>query len=157
MRNELLNVNVLASLASQYGGQGMPMIGSGHDDGIDGRIIEHASKVLHRFRRGPTRFRNHRFARFEQVRIDVGHVGDFDVVPLGKPFRQMNASSANADEPEHNLVVRTDPTLLRCCGRLRRQSGSCDSPYAGTRRRSEKIAAIQIGHGHRLLLVSRTA
>ena len=73
----LFDVDVLACLATEYCGDGVPMIGSADAEDVYARVVDYRSKVLHR----PGLFSLHLFHQAchgsESAEINVCDGGDF--------------------------------------------------------------------------------
>ena len=91
----------------------MPVVGRDDNDGVDLAIVEDAAKVAEGFRLVPAHFLDLGDRLIGMIAIDIADGGDAGVgVPeeLAKP---RHALAADADHPEHDLIVRSGWDL-RC-------------------------------------------
>ena len=79
MASGFLDVNMLAGLAAEYGRRRVPEIRRGDGDGVEVRIVEHASQIGDAPARRRLALGDDRQAVGGAVVIDVANVGHLDV------------------------------------------------------------------------------
>ena len=104
LRQRLLDIDVLARLAGQDGGAGVPVVGSGDDHAVDVLVLEHPAKVF-----------NERQLLLLGLADVVPHFGQDGVVDVAEslelgalldgPQRHAAALVAPADQRQHHLFI----------------------------------------------------
>ena len=111
--DRLLDVDVLAGLHGPDRGQGVPVVGRGDGDDVDGLVVEHGPQVLDRLR-GRTPLLDELGGDFRRaVAVGIADVGDLAVRQAGQFLRVLLAADAAADDGRGDLVVGGDGRLVR--------------------------------------------
>ena len=111
VRDRLFDVNIFAGLHGPDGGEGMPMVGGGDGDGVDGFVIESAAHVG--VEEGSFASFGEDFLRgcFGAGAIDFDEGGDFEI-GHGEEFVDMSrATRSDADNGDAEAVVGLGPGL----------------------------------------------
>ena len=128
VRGRLLDVDVLAGLERPDGGERVPVVRRGDDDGVDVLVVEHAPEILREARlerRDVLEQRRVVGARGEQVLVDVAERLDLDVLQFREAPLEPVALAADTDAGAHDLVVRADDRGCRPAAQPRRASQRC--------------------------------
>ena len=110
VRRGLLDVDVLSGLQGPDGGERMPVIGRGDDDGVDVLVVHHAPQILdeaglERRHVGEARVVD---ALGRQVRVDVAERLDLDVREPREPTLERVALPPDADARRDDAIVRAE-------------------------------------------------
>ena len=117
----LLDIDVLAGLAGPDGSQGMPVVGRGDHEGVDGFVIEHVTDVLDGFRRSPAELRGLGGALGQAAGINIGEIRNRDVGPLAEALQQVVAAATHTHEAEHDPIIGRHRPTRSGAGSQRRQ------------------------------------
>ena len=100
-----LDVDVLAGLAGPDGRQGMPVIGSGRDDGVDRLVVQGLAEILDDLGWFSLQSLDQAGLRLSARRVRITGIGVLTIIALQKSFDQSSAASTAADGGQHDLVV----------------------------------------------------
>src|SRR5262249_16063690 len=103
----LLDVHVLAGLATPDGGEGVPVVGRRDGDGGHGLVVEDLANVLLDLRRLLLFLVDALERVGNDVRIDFAQVGEFGVFHGGKALYDGLAAARDGDDGEDDLLIRT--------------------------------------------------
>jgi hypothetical protein len=81
------------------------VIRRGHDDSIDGAILENTAEIFFHLRLSLLSLRNDFERRSDDIFIRIAHGDDFDIRKGGKAFQQIASPAADAENGETNLFV----------------------------------------------------
>ena len=137
----LLDINVLAGVAGEDRGRGVPVVGRGDPHGVHALIVEDLPHVLDGFRLGAGQFLGRVDGLGEAVGIHVADVGDADILAGGEQFQVIGPHAARTDDADGDLVTVL-VRVARVPGPGQRRGGRGDSPGL-----LQKLSAVALVHG----------
>ena len=139
VRRRLLDEHVLAGLEPPDGGERVPVIGRGDDDGVDVLVVEDAAQVLHELRLERRHVREPRVvdALGREVRVDVAERLDLDVGEAREPALERVALPANADVGDDHAIVGAEDAPADLCRGAGRRAEQAPADHDSRRRRAE--------------------
>ena len=121
VRAGLLNIDMLAGVAGEDGGGGMPVVGRGDDHGVHGLVLENAPQVADGFGSLAPAGLDVLHGRREPVLIHIANVSDVHLIILHEGLEMIGAHAARADEGDGELAVRA--LRPRAAGEVQRGGG----------------------------------
>ena len=166
VRRGLLDVDVLAGLERPDGGERVPVVRRGDDDGVDVLVVEHAPQILHEPRLERGDFRQARVVDplGRQIRVDVAEGLDFYVREPREPALERVALTANADAGGDDAIVgaedaAADVRAPRGPRRIEQLAANRDArrrrSHSGCKFAPRNTALLVLVVGHADLLVIR--
>ena len=132
VRRGLLDVDVLAGLQRPDGGERVPVVGRGDDDGVDVLVVEHAPQILDEARLEGGDVLQARVVDplRRQVRVDVAERLDLDVLEPREAALQRVALAADADAGGDDAIVGAEDAAADVRRRLQARARPKSSPPA---------------------------
>jgi hypothetical protein len=106
MRARLLDIDVLARLASPDGGQRVPVIGRRDADGVDLLVVEHAAQVLLNLHRLAIFVEEFQGPLVGHVAVRIAQDGHLGVGLALKAFDMVLAAAVYTQHSDADLIVR---------------------------------------------------
>ena len=97
--------DIFTGLTGENGGETVPMVGGGDNDGIDLRILQHTPKILVELRWLSRRRVQGGLGAGCASAVGITEPGDLDVGFAGEHFGEINAASAEAQNPDVDAAV----------------------------------------------------
>ena len=127
MAGGLLDVDVLAGVARQDGGRGVPVVGGGDDDRVDGLVVENFAQVLRLLRRIALHLVHVVVRLAHAALVHVAHPGHLHAGEIDERAEQVRPLAAGADDPQHDFLVRAGRPGPGGAGPGRRRgAGDCE-------------------------------
>ena len=108
----LFDVDVLAGVAGQNRGGGVPMVGRGNPHGVDTLVVEHATQVLDRLGRRAAELLSRGGGCSQASFIDVAHVRDLHLLVFGQQVDVMTSHASGSDHADDESLIGI--ARLRC-------------------------------------------
>ena len=96
--DRLLDIDVLAALQTPDGGQGVPVVGGGDGDDVDGLIVHDAAEVLFEARRLALLLLDMLHGRRDDGAVAIANGGDDAAVFVGEIVHMAHAAPVDTDD-----------------------------------------------------------
>jgi hypothetical protein len=101
----LFDVDVLARLAGEHRGRGVPVIGGSDHQGVDRRIVEHAAEIGFLFGLLPALTRQRSRGLRGHFAVDIADGGDVDSLLLGEGQGERMTATVRAHHGDREPIV----------------------------------------------------
>ena len=113
----LLDIDILAGLASPNGHQGMPVVWCGYRNGVEVLVVQRFADVLYRFWLVAAFLVDLLDALVEGSRIGVDQVGDLNSLHAGEFFDVLRTSAVQACKADSDGVIGAEHNAAGLCSR----------------------------------------